>query len=284
VALLLVDQGRVELEHAREAARRGVFHRGVGEEGVALVDEVERAGGVEQWRRRCRWWQAPRPRALRRRGRCRAAAAGDPPRRGRGARARRAAARSASPARRGAGRRAASPGRGSRRPWCRRAARPGSAETWAMRIRRPRAAARRRCRSGAPRSLRRTLRAGGRRSGCVELALDEGAAGLGAAPTQGAVVEQPGERRGERFGVALGHAEAGLAVAHQLGDAGDVAGDAGRAERHRLEKHGRQAVAVAVAPDDAGAGEDARAAHRRDHRVLRAAGRSGSPPRRGRSP
>jgi hypothetical protein len=84
------------------------------------------------------------------------------------------------------------------------------------------------------------------------------------------VGQQPLERVGQRHGIACPRDQPGLVVPDDLGDAGHVAADAGRAERHRLDQHGRQAVAVAVASDDAGAGHDRRPAHRLEDLGLRA--------------
>jgi hypothetical protein len=57
-------------------------------------------------------------------------------------------------------------------------------------------------------------------------------------------------------------------VLDRLGDPGDRRADARGAERHRLQQHRRQTVAVAVGADDARRGQHGRVLHERDDLVL----------------
>ena len=103
----------------------------------------------------------------------------------------------------------------------------------------------------------------------VELLLDEPPGAAREPDAQLGVGEQPFDSIGEGGGVALGDHQARLPVAQHLGDAGNVRRDAGRAQGHRLQENGRQAVAVAVSSDDAGGGEDRRAPDGFDQLALR---------------
>ena len=92
----------------------------------------------------------------------------------------------------------------------------------------------------------------------VVVAFDEGAGVGREAHGECRVVEQAGDGVGEGGRVVGRGEQAGVAIAHEFGDADDVCADARGAERHGFDEDGRQAVAVAVSADDAGGDEHRR--------------------------
>src|SRR5215212_6871171 len=89
----------------------------------------------------------------------------------------------------------------------------------------------------------------------VELCLDQTPRPIGEPDAQIRLLEQPSDGRGEGDGIPLRDHEPRLSVAYHLRDSGYVGRDAGRAQCHRLQEDGRQAVAVPIGTDDARRGE-----------------------------
>jgi len=86
----------------------------------------------------------------------------------------------------------------------------------------------------------------------VVLSLDERAPLPPERRAERLVAREPRDGVGERRRVVGRREEPGLAVADELGHAGDRAADDGAAGRHRLHEHGRDAVHVARAVAPAG--------------------------------
>src|SRR3712207_2990140 len=89
----------------------------------------------------------------------------------------------------------------------------------------------------------------------VELCLDQTPRPSGEPGAQIRPLEKPSDGRGECGGIPLRDHEPRLSVAYRFRDSGYVGRDAGRAQGHRLQKNGRQAVAVPIGADDARRGE-----------------------------
>ena len=85
----------------------------------------------------------------------------------------------------------------------------------------------------------------------VELRLDQTPRPTGEPNAQVGIFEQAFDGYGERGGISLRNHEPRHPVVYDLGDAGYGGRDAGGAQGHRLQKDGRQSVAVPVGTHDA---------------------------------